>query len=138
MNLPIPPVNGHAPGDEMAKHLPAGYSLVFAGEYKEQNSGFADLAVALGVSILAIYLALMLQFRNVVKPLVVFAAIPFGCIGAFAALYLMHQPFGFMAFLGIASLMGVIVSHIIVLFDYIEEQRERESHSWRLSSMRVC
>ncbi len=67
----------------------------------------------------------MLQFRNVVKPLIIFAAIPFGCVGAFAALYVMHQPFGFMAFLGVASLMGVIVSHIIVLFDYIEEQREK-------------
>ena len=33
----------------------------------------------------------------------------------------MGQPFGFMAFLGIASLMGVIVSHVIVLFDFIEE-----------------
>ena len=30
-----------------------------------------------------------------------------------------------MAFLGVASLIGVIVSHIIVLFDFIEEMRER-------------
>ena len=29
-----------------------------------------------------------------------------------------------MAFLGIASLIGVIVSHVIVLFDFIEEQHE--------------
>jgi multidrug efflux pump subunit AcrB len=36
----------------------------------------------------------------------------------------MDTPFGFMAFLGIISLIGVIVSHIIVLFDFIEEQRE--------------
>ena len=34
----------------------------------------------------------------------------------------MHTPFGFMAFLGVASLIGVIVSHIIVLFDFIEER----------------
>ena len=34
-------------------------------------------------------------------------------------------PFGFMAFLGVASLAGVIVSHVIVLFDYIEEACER-------------
>ena len=33
----------------------------------------------------------------------------------------MGQPFGFMAFLGVASLVGVIVSHVIVLFDFIEE-----------------
>jgi multidrug efflux pump subunit AcrB len=36
----------------------------------------------------------------------------------------MEAPFGFMAFLGVVSLVGVIVSHIIVLFDFIEERRE--------------
>ena len=110
---------------EMTRHLPPGYSFVFAGEYRAQHSGFADLAIALSVSVLAIYLALMFQFRNIVKPLIVFSAIPFGCIGAFAALYVAGQPFGFMAFLGVASLMGVIVSHIIVLFESIEEHREQ-------------
>jgi multidrug efflux pump subunit AcrB len=74
--------------------------------------------------VVGIYLALVLQFRHAVKPLVVFAAIPFGLVGALAALYFMHEPFGFTAFLGIASLIGVIVSHIIVLFDFIEERRE--------------
>jgi len=33
----------------------------------------------------------------------------------------MGAPFGFIAFLGIISLIGVIVSHVIVLFDFIEE-----------------
>jgi multidrug efflux pump subunit AcrB len=37
----------------------------------------------------------------------------------------MGAPFGFMAFLGIVSLVGVIVSHVIVLFDFIEEAHER-------------
>src|SRR5258707_6841816 len=36
----------------------------------------------------------------------------------------MGTPFGFMAFLGIISLVGLIVSHIIVLFDFIEEKHE--------------
>jgi len=36
----------------------------------------------------------------------------------------MGTPFGFMAFLGVASLIGVIVSHVIVLFDFIEEKHE--------------
>ncbi len=37
----------------------------------------------------------------------------------------MHTAFGFMAFLAVASLIGIIVSHIIVLFDFIEEAHER-------------
>jgi multidrug efflux pump subunit AcrB len=37
----------------------------------------------------------------------------------------MGEPFGFMAFLGVASLIGVIVSHVIVLFDFVEEAHEK-------------
>src|SRR5215813_9512628 len=44
----------------------------------------------------------------------------------------MGSPFGFMAFLGIISLIGVIVSHVIVLFDFIEE-RHQEGESLRLA-----
>ena len=40
----------------------------------------------------------------------------------------MGTPFGFMAFLGIISLVGLIVSHIIVLFDFIEEKHAEGEH----------
>ena len=52
----------------------------------------------------------------------VFAAVPFGAVGALFGLWMMGSPFGFMGFLGVVSLVGVIVSHIIVLFDFIEEK----------------
>jgi multidrug efflux pump subunit AcrB len=76
------------------------------------------MAVSAGL----IFLALVLQFKHAVKPFLVFAAIPYGVVGAVVALWLMGSPFGFMAFLGVASLIGVIVSHVIVLFDFIEEK----------------
>ena len=59
------------------------------------------------------------------KPLLVFAAAPYGAIGALIALAIMYTPFGIMAFLGVASLIGVIVSHVIVLFDFIEDMHEK-------------
>ena len=74
------------------------------------------------ISVLAIFMALVFQFKNAIKPFIVFAAVPFGMVGALAALWIMGEPFGFMGFLGIVSLVGVIVSHIIVLFDFIEEK----------------
>src|SRR5258708_1332178 len=77
------------------------------------------------ISLVGIYLALLIQFNNAVKPLLVFAAAPYGAIGALIALAIMGTPFGFMAFLGVASLIGVIVSHVIVLFDFIEEMHEK-------------
>jgi multidrug efflux pump subunit AcrB len=69
--------------------------------------------------------AALVQFGNVVKPLLVLAACPYGVVGALLYLALMGTPFGFMAFLGVASLIGVIVSHVIVLFDFIEEMHEK-------------
>ena len=54
--------------------------------------------------------------------MIVLAAVPYGMVGAVLALWIMGAPFGFMGFLGIVSLVGVIVSHIIVLFDFIEEK----------------
>jgi multidrug efflux pump subunit AcrB len=104
--------------------LPAGYRLEIGGEREEQLKGFKGLAIVMLISITLIYLALVFQFRHAIKPLIVFAAIPYGMVGAVAALWIMGSAFGFMAFLGIASLIGVIVSHIIVLFDFIEERHE--------------
>jgi multidrug efflux pump subunit AcrB len=108
-----------------AAALPPGYKMEIGGEEEEQVKGFKNLAVVLLISIAAIFLALVFQFKHVVKPLIVFAAIPFGMVGALAALWVMGSPFGFMAFLGCVSLVGVIVSHVIVLFDFIEEAHER-------------
>jgi multidrug efflux pump subunit AcrB len=101
--------------------LPPGYHMEIGGEYEEQVKGFKNLAGVMLLSVLAIFLALVIQFKHAIKPLLVFAAIPYGIVGAFFGLWVMGMPFGFMGFLGIASLVGVIVSHVIVLFDFIEE-----------------
>jgi multidrug efflux pump subunit AcrB len=111
--------------EALAAKLPPGYRLAIGGEEEEQLKGFAELSLVMAVSVGLIYLALVFQFRNAVKPLIVFSAIPFGVMGALVSLLVMDTPFGFMAFLGVASLIGVIVSHVIVLFDYIEEAHHR-------------
>ena len=110
---------------EFQRSLPPGYQLRIGGERAKQIEGFDNLKLVLMISLLGIYLALLIQFNNAVKPLLVFAAAPYGVIGSLIALSIMHTPFGFMAFLGIASLIGVIVSHMIVLFDFIEEMHAK-------------
>ena len=110
---------------EFGRQMPAGYRMEVGGEQAKQQAGFANLVRVLIISMLGIYAALLLQFNNAVKPLLVFAATPYGVVGALLALAIMGSPFGFMAFLGISSLIGVIVSHVIVLFDFIEEMHER-------------
>lgn len=110
---------------KLMNSLPPGYEIVIGGERAKQIRGFGDLSVVMAISVAAIFLALVLQFSHAIKPLLVFAAVPYGIVGAIIALAIMGTPFGFMAFLGIASLIGVIVSHVIVLFDFIEEMHEK-------------
>jgi len=110
---------------EFQKSLPPGYEMEITGIAASANDGNSQLKTVLLICIAMIYIMLVIQFRNAVKPLLVFAAVPYGVCGAFAALYIMNSSFGFMAFLGIIALIGVIVSHVIVLFDFVENVHER-------------
>jgi multidrug efflux pump subunit AcrB len=126
------PISGHLSSEvlklamprllEFQKSMPPGYRMQIGGEFDKTRNGFTNLALVMLVSTFAIFLALVFQFKNAIKPLLVLAAAPYGMVGAFAALWIMNEPFGFMAFLGVASLIGVIVSHSIVMFDFIEER----------------
>jgi multidrug efflux pump subunit AcrB len=118
--------------DEVEKKLkalstewPPGYRFAVGGEKEEQSKGFKSIATAGLVSMLAIYLALVVQFNSLTKPLLVYAAVPFGMVGGLMGLFAFNVPLGFFAGLGLSSLMGVIVSHVIVLFEYIEEAHEK-------------
>jgi multidrug efflux pump subunit AcrB len=124
--LPSEVFNAAAPKlQQLQASLPPGYRIIISGEQAKQQQGFVNLGIVMAISIAMIFLALAFQFKHAVKPFLVLAAAPYGVVGALIALYVMRSAFGFMAFLGIASLVGVIVSHVIVLFDFIEEMHEK-------------
>ena len=99
--------------------------MEISGEEAKTSAGFKNLLQVMGISAAAIFIALVFQFKSAVKPILVFAAVPYGIAGALVALLIMDTPFGYMAFLGIIALIGVIVSHVILLFDFIEEMRRK-------------
>ena len=89
-----------------SKDWPAGYHYQIGGEKEEQAKGFGSLAIAMVVSIISIYIALILQFNSLTKPLVVFAAVPFGMVGGLMGLLVFGVPLGFFALLGVSALVG--------------------------------
>ena len=68
-----------------------------------------------------IHPVLVLQFRSVLQPFIVFSAIPLAICGSFIALYLTGWPFSFFAFVGLISLIGIVVNNSIILVDYINQ-----------------
>jgi multidrug efflux pump subunit AcrB/outer membrane protein TolC len=102
--------------------LPEGYRISLGGEAEKQAETFRELLGALAVSVGAIFLILLFEFRSIPETLAVMASIPLAFPGAAAGLLLFGNPFGFTAFLGIVSLGGIVVRNAIILVDYIKER----------------
>ncbi|HTS16598.1 MAG TPA: efflux RND transporter permease subunit [Verrucomicrobiae bacterium] len=103
--------------------LDPGYEMRFAGEDEELRKSKAEMGLIMEISLALIAFTMVLQFRSVIKSVVVMLTVPLGLIGALLGLTITGSPMGFMAMLAMVSLAGVMVSHIIVLSDYIEHAR---------------
>ncbi len=103
--------------------LPSGCRLEYVGEAKELKQSRDEMGQVMAISLALIALSMVIQFNSVMKSFVVMLTVPLGLIGALIGLTLFQAPLGFMAMLAVVSLAGVIVSHIIVLSDAIEEAR---------------
>jgi len=97
--------------------FPPGISYQVGGEQQSRDDSFAGLLQALIISLLGIFAVLVLQFRSFVQPAIVFASIPFALSGAILALLAFGFSFSVMAFVGLTSLMGIVVNNSIILVD---------------------
>jgi multidrug efflux pump subunit AcrB len=107
--------------------MPAGYSYVIGGELASRDESFGGMTNAVLIAVLSIFSVLVLQFRSVKQPLIVFLAIPFAVTGMIWALWISGNTFSFTAFIGLTSLVGIVVNNSIILVDYINKLRERGS-----------
>ncbi|MGO9895813.1 MAG: efflux RND transporter permease subunit [Bryobacteraceae bacterium] len=108
--------------------LPGGYSFEYGGEVTNRNETLPMMTKALAVSLVAIFLVLLMQFRNLSEPLLVMCSIPLALFGAMLGLLLTRNPFGFTAFTGMIALCGIVVRNAIILVDYTNEKL-RDGHS---------
>lgn len=103
---------------------PKGYRYYVGGEIESQQQSFGGMAKALIVAIIGIFGVLVLQFRSYVQPLIVFSAIPLAIIGSIIALLITGYNFSFTAFVGLTSLVGIVVNNSIILVDYSNQLRK--------------
>ncbi len=108
--------------------LPAGYHTEYGGERTNTSETMPAMQAALAISLVAIFLVLLVQFRTLSDPLIVMSSIPLTLFGAVLGLALTHYPFGFTAFTGLISLCGIVVRNSIILVDYIKE-KQRDGRS---------
>lgn len=97
------------------------------GQEQQNQDSFKTLALAFPVVLLAIYLLLVLQFRSLAQPLLIFMAIPFSLFGITLGLYMTHNAFSFFAMLGFFALIGLSIKNTILLTDYANQLRHSGS-----------
>ena len=100
---------------------PDGYGYFYAGEVESRQESFGGMFKALVIASMLIFALLVLQFRSIRQPLIIFSAVPLAITGAVIALFITGNPFSFTAFIGAISLVGIVVNNSIILVDYTNQ-----------------
>jgi multidrug efflux pump subunit AcrB len=98
--------------------LPPGYWYTVGGELENREESFGGMFKAVIIALIAIFAVLVLQFRSFLQPLIMFVSIPLAFIGSIWALFITGNTFSFTAFIGLISLVGIVINNAIILVDY--------------------
>ena len=105
---------------EESQNWQTGYTYELGGESEQSGEAMGAVINKLPIAGFIILLLLILQFNSFRKTFIVLSTIPLGLIGVILGLLLFQSYFGFMAFLGLISLAGIVINNAIVLLDRIE------------------
>ena len=103
--------------------LPEGYQLRWFGEHKSTIESNKDLEPGM-LPMLGVILLILVALFNAIRPmLMVMLLIPFVLIGVSFGLQATNAAFGFVAILGVMSLIGMMTKNAIVLIDQINIEK---------------
>jgi multidrug efflux pump subunit AcrB len=105
---------------EVRDHLEPAYRIEAGGAFEESAKGNASIFVLFPLMVIVMLTLLMIQLQNFSRLLLVFLTAPLGIVGASLGLNVAHQPFGFVALLGLIALAGMIMRTAVILVDQIE------------------
>ncbi len=99
---------------------PIGYKYEQGGELESSGEANASIGEKVPIAALIIVLLLVGQFDSFRKPAIILLTIPLGLIGVIIGLFITQLPLGFVAFLGVIALAGIVINNAIVLIDRIK------------------
>jgi hydrophobe/amphiphile efflux-1 (HAE1) family protein len=105
--------------------FPSGFTYHMAGQSEQQAGAFGSLGFALVLALMLVYMIMASQFQSLVDPFVIMFTVPLGLIGVIWMLLLTHTTLSVMSFMGIITMIGIVVSNGILLVDYANKLQER-------------
>ncbi|MEM6262062.1 MAG: efflux RND transporter permease subunit [Bacteroidota bacterium] len=123
---------------QQAGTWPTGYTLEFGGDAENTADNMGAVIKYLPLSGFIILILLIIQFNSVRKMTMVVLTIPLSIIGVVIGLLIFGEPFGFMPFLGVISLAGIVINNAIVLIDRIEIEINELKRSEKDAVITAC
>jgi cobalt-zinc-cadmium resistance protein CzcA len=101
--------------------LPAGYSMIWGGQFENQQRASARLTMVVPVALALIFLLLFVTFGSVRQAVMVLANVPFAMIGGVFALALTREYLSVPASIGFIALLGIAVLNGVVMVSYFNQ-----------------
>jgi len=105
--------------------MPPGYDVVMGGNTEQLQEMQANMAQALILAVIFIYLILASQFGSFTHPLAIMLSLPLALVGVTVALLLTHDTLNIMSEIGLIMLMGLVTKNAILLIDFTNQARAR-------------
>ncbi len=102
--------------------IPSGYRVDFGGESEELTEIFQDMLLKMIIGIILILFILVIQFNSYRQVFIVLATIPLALIGVFFGMAGARLILDIPAFVGIVSLVGIVVNNAIILMDQMNKE----------------
>ncbi len=109
---------------------PPGYDVVIGGTVEDSAKAEASIFAVFPLMLLVIVTILMVQLQSFQRLFLVLATAPLALIGVAAALLISGSPMGFVAILGIVSLIGMVIRNSVILVDQIESEIAHGQQPW--------
>ncbi len=97
--------------------------VALRGQARELRRAFGQLRLALGLSLVLVFLTVAALYESLTIPLVVMSTVPVALGGALGLLAVTGQTLNVLSFLGLILLAGIVVNNAIVLVHRIEDHR---------------
>lgn len=101
--------------------LPAGYRLVWGGQFENQQRASARLMLVIPAALLLIFIVLYVTLKSLRGSLLILANIPFAAVGGIVALWLAGEYLSVPASVGFIALLGIAVLNGLVLVSYFRQ-----------------
>ena len=110
--------------EELRAALPAGASITPAGALEDSAEAMGYLVQPVPAMIFIIMTLLMLQVGTMGKMALTLLTAPLGLIGVALAMLLTDSALGFVAYLGVLALFGMIIRNSVILIDQIKKHED--------------